>query len=216
MPVVTRSQAKSQSKVEDNTAKVVVCQAEPEPYNEDYPLNEDDINKEKENRKLCDRIVVMNIENAIVSIYNNQVLIDLRDEIMKEAIDKNNQQYYNFLVKTNRKAIFDNLRNITEYYYLINNYFSDFKFSEDTTREMYNDVKKLYEVVRILWSSKAVKEEKNVIYSLFHEIQISEEIIVKHMPSIYQKILIPESVKCYMSINTAYLVLNELKTAIEA
>ena len=224
MPVVTRSQAKSQTKVEDNTAKVVVCQAEPEPepYNEDYPLNEDNINKEnenekeKENRKLCDRIVVMNIENAIVSIYNNQVLIDLRDEIMKEAIDKNNQQYYNFLVKTNRKAIFDNLRNITEYYYLINNYFSDFKFSENTTRELYNDVKKLYEVVRILWSSKAVKEEKNVIYSLFHEIQISEEIIVKHMPSIYQKILIAETVKCDMSINTAYLVLNELKTAIEA
>ncbi len=214
MPVVTRSQAKSQTKVEDNTAKVVVCQAEP--YNEDYPLNEDDINKEKENRKLCDRIVVMNIENAIVSIYNNQVLIDLRDEIMKEASDKKNQQYYNFLVKTNRKAIFDNLRNITEYYYLINNYFSDFKFSEDTTREMYNDVKKLYEVVRILWFSKAIKEEKNVIYSLFHEIQISEEIIVKHMPSIYQKILIPETVKCYMSITTAYLVLNELNTAIEA
>ena len=81
---------------------------------------------------------------------------------------------------------------------------------------MYNDVKKLYEVVRILWSSKAVKEEKNVIYGLFHEIQISEEMIVKHMPSIYQKILIAETVKCDMSINTAYLVLNELKTAIEA
>jgi hypothetical protein len=158
----------------------------------------------------------MNIEKAIGSIYNNQVLIDLRDEIMKDAIDKNNQQYYNFLVNTNRKAIFDNLRNITEYYYLINYYFFDFKFSENTTRELYKDVKKLYEVVRILWSSTATKEEKNVIYSLFHEIQNSEEMIVKHMPSIYQKILIAETVKCDMSINTAYLVLNELKTAIEA
>jgi hypothetical protein len=216
MPVVTRSQAKLQSNVEDNTAKPVLIQDEPEPYVEYYPLSQDDINKETENRKLCNKIIVMNIENAIDSIYSNQVLIELRNDIINEPNNKINRKYYNYVVNTNRKAIFDNIRNITEYYYLINYYFSDFKFSEDTTIELYKDIKKMYEVVRLLWNSTASKEENNVIYSLFYECQNSEKIIVNHMPSIYQRFLVAETVNCGMNIDTANRVLNELKVAIEA